>query len=165
MQTERVHLLATPLFLATAPRNHVSQSWVATAQQQQLRLCDTLEAIADSLPANVDTLKCMAAAKALGPLTRDVHRYEEEILFPCLERDADTTPGLMETLTRLKFEHCEDECFAEEVTDTLVRLAAGDKTINVEATGYMLRGFFEAMRRHIAFEREHLLPRLTSASV
>ncbi|NJM42689.1 MAG: hypothetical protein HC853_19095 [Anaerolineae bacterium] len=26
--------------------------------------------------------------------------------------------------------------------------------------GYMLRGFFECLRRHIAFEREHILPKL-----
>jgi hypothetical protein len=61
------------------------------------------------------------------------------------------------TLTRLRFEHCEDECFAEELTEALHALGAGRAEINIEATGYMLRGFFEAMRRHIAFESEHLL--------
>ncbi|NDW04440.1 hypothetical protein GTK09_08345 [Jiella sp. 40Bstr34] len=29
-----------------------------------------------------------------------------------------------------------------------------------EALGYMLRGFFEGLRRHIAFEEEHLVPLL-----
>ncbi len=31
-----------------------------------------------------------------------------------------------------------------------------------EALGYMLRGFFEGLRRHIAFEEEHLVPLLAS---
>ena len=29
---------------------------------------------------------------------------------------------------------------------------------NPEAVGFMLRGLFETLRRHIAFEREHVLP-------
>ena len=32
-----------------------------------------------------------------------------------------------------------------------------------EALGYMLRGFFEGLRRHIAFEEEHLVPLLATA--
>ena len=28
---------------------------------------------------------------------------------------------------------------------------------NAEAAGYMLRGFFEAMRQHIAFERQFIV--------
>jgi hypothetical protein len=31
----------------------------------------------------------------------------------------------------------------------------------MEATGYMLRGFFEGVRRHIAFEQDHLLQHLS----
>ena len=33
---------------------------------------------------------------------------------------------------------------------------------NFEALSYMLRGFFEGLRRHIAFEVEHLMPILDS---
>ncbi len=62
------------------------------------------------------------------------------------------------TLNRLRFEHCEDECFAEELTEALNALGSGNPDVNIEAIGYMLRGFFEAMRRHIAFESEMLLP-------
>ncbi|MNL85495.1 hypothetical protein D3C87_2138230 [compost metagenome] len=45
------------------------------------------------------------------------------------------------------------------MTDALLKLGSG-ATVNMEATGYMLRGFFEGMRRHIAFEREFLLSRV-----
>jgi hemerythrin-like domain-containing protein len=136
-----------------------SLEWLQRAHKEQLALCDELEEIADSLPSNVDGQKCLYAAKALNPLIKGVHKYEENILFPWLESVADIQPALRETLHRLKFEHCEDACFAEELTDTLLRLGRGE-TVNMEATGYMLRGFFESLRRHIAFEREHILSNL-----
>ena len=68
------------------------------------------------------------------------------------------------TIARLKFEHVEDECFAEELTDTLTRLGSGDGSVNAEAAGYMLRGFFESIRRHIAFEQRFMLPEAGLAS-
>ncbi|MCA1443802.1 hypothetical protein I6F07_27045 [Ensifer sp. IC4062] len=59
-------------------------------------------------------------------------------------------------MERLKYEHCEDECFAEELTEMLGRLGAADRTVNAETAGYMLRGFFTSVRRHIRFEQECL---------
>ncbi|WP_147179900.1 MULTISPECIES: hemerythrin domain-containing protein [Alphaproteobacteria] len=136
-----------------------SLDWLRQAHEEQLALCDELEAIADSLPGNVNRQKCIYAAKSLDPLIKGVHHYEENILFPWLEGASRDVEHLRETLDRLKFEHCEDECFAEELTDALLKLGSG-ATVNMEAVGYMLRGFFEGMRRHIAFEREYLLPRV-----
>lgn len=133
--------------------------WLDAAYRQQLALCDALEEIADSLPASVNRQKCIYAAKALGPAIRDQHRCEEAVLFPWLETRPEADKALKETLARLKYEHFEDECFAEELTDALLGLGAG-KPVNMEATGYMLRGFFESLRRHIAFERDHLLRNL-----
>ncbi|WP_027486534.1 hemerythrin domain-containing protein [Allorhizobium undicola] len=129
--------------------------WLESAHSEQLALCRELEEIADSLPSSVNRQKCIYAAKALGPLISGAHHYEEQVLFPWLAENL-TIPHLQETLHRLKFEHCEDECFAEELTDALLRLGSGDN-VNMEAVGYMLRGFFEGLRRHIAFEREHIL--------
>jgi hypothetical protein len=131
-------------------------SWLNRAHGEQLALCRELEGIADSLPANINRQKCIYAAKALGPLIKGIHHYEETVLFPMLQANPDATVSLGSTIERLKFEHCEDECFAEELTDALLKLGSGER-VNMEAVGYMLRGFFEGMRRHIAFEREHLL--------
>lgn len=131
-------------------------AWLYRAHTEQLALCRELEEIADSLPANINRQKCIYAAKALGPLIKGIHHYEETVLFPQLQSNPDATDALGPTLERLKFEHCEDECFAEELTDALLKLGSGDR-VNMEAVGYMLRGFFEGIRRHIAFEREHLL--------
>lgn len=59
---------------------------------------------------------------------------------------------------RLRAEHVEDECFAGEVTEILLAIGHGETVENPEAIGFMLRGLFENLRRHIAFEREHVLP-------
>jgi hemerythrin-like domain-containing protein len=127
------------------------------AHKEQLLLCDRLEEIADSLPDSVNRQKCIYAARALGPMIRGVHRFEEDVVFPMIAERLSSHEDIEATLSRLRFEHCEDECFAEELTEALHALGAGRDEINIEATGYMLRGFFEAMRRHIAFESEHLL--------
>lgn len=129
---------------------------IRDAHREQLQLCDALEEIADSLPASINRQKCIYAAKALSPLVRNVHHYEETILFPRLRAAAGDIVLLEKTLARLKYEHFEDECYAEELTETLLRLGSGTQ-INQEAVGYMLRGFFESVRRHIAFEAAHLL--------
>lgn len=122
-----------------------------------LALCDQLEEIADSLPDQINRQKCLYAARALGPLIRTTDKFEEDVLFPQIKSkmpDDATTP---KTLSRLRFDHCEDECFAEELSEALHSLGEGRTDINMEATGYMLRGFFEALRRHIAYENEVVL--------
>jgi hemerythrin-like domain-containing protein len=133
-----------------------SLSWLQRSHGEQLALCKELEEIADSLPSSINRQKCIYAAKALGPLVKAAHHYEETVLFPQLQSSNSAPAHLAQTLERLKFEHFEDECFAEELTDALLKLGSGD-AVNMEAVGYMLRGFFEGIRRHIAFEREHLL--------
>lgn len=143
--------------LSDRPTDAVSLEWLKKAHDAQLTLCTALEEIADSLPANINRQKCMYAAKSLIPLVNGVHRYEEEALFPLLESLRAHDGELAGAIARLKFEHVEDECFAEELTDTLKRLGSGDATVNAEAAGYMLRGFFESIRRHIAFEQQFML--------
>jgi hypothetical protein len=123
----------------------------------QLALCDELEEIADSLPDNVDRQKSIHAARSLWPLIRGSHSFEENIFFPMIRERLSDVENLDETIKRLRQEHTADECYAEELTDSLFRLGAGDRTLNAETLGYMLRGFFESLKRHIAFEREHIL--------
>ncbi|TIS86053.1 MAG: hemerythrin domain-containing protein [Mesorhizobium sp.] len=126
------------------------------AHGQKLQLCDALEKIADALPG-VDRLQCLGTANAIVPLLRNIHQYEETIVFPAYEAAAGSNANLAST-RRLRAEHVEDECFASEVTEILLAIGHGKTVENAEAIGFMLRGFFESMRRHIAFEREHVLP-------
>lgn len=131
---------------------------VGQAHAQMLRLCGVLEDIADSLPANADRTKCMLIASELEPMVRGIHRLEEEALFPAYAAALQKRGRDLTSVERLMSEHVEDECFAAELTEALLDLARGAVPLNPEALGFMLRGFFEAKRRHIAFEREHVLP-------
>ncbi|WOS61263.1 hemerythrin domain-containing protein [Sinorhizobium fredii] len=130
-------------------------AWLAEAHKDQLALCDSLEAIADNLP-EIDREICAYAARMLGPLLRELHAGEEGVVFVWIERRHGDDPALAAMLEQLKYEHCEDECYAEELAEMLARLGAADATVNAETAGYMLRGFFTNVRRHIAFEQECL---------
>lgn len=129
----------------------------------QLALCEELEAIADSLPGDVDAQKCLHAARTLYPAIKRAHDFEENKVFPLLSADMGTyyggsQPPLASSLERLRYEHWEDESFAEELSDALAQRVTD--VANAETIGYMLRGFFEGLRRHIAFESELILPLL-----
>lgn len=131
-------------------------AWLAGAHHDQLALCDSLEAIADSLPEEINRETCAYAAKVIGPMMRDLHAGEERWVFAWIEQRFADDASVQALLERLKYEHCEDECFAEELTEMLDRLGAADRTVNAETAGYMLRGFFTSVRRHISFEQECL---------
>lgn len=127
--------------------------------EEMLRLCASLEAIADTLPARLDQLNCLAVAESIVPLLRACHRFEEDNIFPLyLNRE-----GRADIVARLWREHVEDDGAAEELAEVL-RAAGGGRVVeNCEALGYMLRAFFGSVRRHIAFERDHVLPAISSA--
>ena len=123
---------------------------------QKLKLCDALETIADDLPARVDRLQCLTVASTLVPLLRECQRFEEESVFPAFANAG----GSGAVVARLVAEHAEDGFAAEDVSETLLAHGHGKPIENPEALGYMLRGMFEALRRHVAFERDHVLPRV-----
>lgn len=134
---------------------------VELAHAQMLRLCGLLEEVADSLPASVDRRKCLMIACELEPLVRGIHRFEEETLLPAYERALERRGRGRGSLERLLAEHVEDECFAGELSEALLLLGRDGCVDNPEALGFMLRGFFEGQRRHVAFEREHVLPEIS----
>ncbi|RRH93309.1 hemerythrin domain-containing protein [Mesorhizobium tamadayense] len=129
------------------------------AHLQKLRLCDTLEIIADALP-NVDRLRCLRTASAIVQLLRDIHRFEETVIFPAYEANLTSAEANLASTARLRVEHIEDQCFAGEVAESLLAIGHGEPIESAEAVRFMLRGFFDGLRRHIAFEREHVLPRI-----
>ncbi|WP_417584707.1 hemerythrin domain-containing protein [Pelagibacterium sp.] len=141
-----------------APLSDDPKYLLGAAHDDQLALCATLESIADSLPDKVDRPGCMKAARAVGPLFARVHALEEDIVFPAVTARWQNFADIAATVDRLKHEHLEDSCFAEELHDALMAYGRGENSPNPEALGYMLRGFFESLRRHIAFEREVIVP-------
>lgn len=126
--------------------------------EEQLALCQRLEEVADDLPALTDSQMCLHLSKKILPMIREAHDYEEKTLFPLLMASDELDAGLKSTLERLRYEHWEDESFADEISDGLFRFVTDRAHSNAETLAYMLRGFFEGLRRHIAFEREHILP-------
>lgn len=129
---------------------------------RKLGLCSTLEGIADSLPDRIERLTCLTAANTLLPLLVSAHQLEETVIFPAYDAlpDALRTTG---STQRLRIEHIEDECFAAELTEMLFKIGHDGAVANAEMVGFMLRGFFEGLRRHVAFEREHIAPLMNRA--
>jgi len=125
-----------------------------------LLLCDELEALADSLPSGADHQRCLHLARAVYPIVASSQKVEEALLLAPLTSLAANLPDVPTTLERLRFEHHSDLCFAEELNDVLLAFGRGENLIAPDAVGYMLRAFFESVRRHVAFEREILVPLL-----
>lgn len=119
--------------------------------QQLLDLCDVLEAIADSLP-HPDAGLCITTADALEPLVELTHVQEEDVLFPILL--ASNRPELNQTVARLRREHLSDMATAGEVSDALRGVASSTSPLSPDAVGYLLRSFFDSMRRHVYGELE-----------
>lgn len=141
------------------------------AHKGKLILCRDLEHIADSLPDRIDRRLCLIVAAQIITRVKTSHDYEEEHIFPAFVANATIAPGSglaalhiktgrLATVRRLKAEHIEDQAAAHDLADMLYRIGHGAPVDNPEAFGFMLRAFFEAMRRHIAFEREHIMPAL-----
>lgn len=126
------------------------------------QMCAGLEQIADALPAQVNQEQCAGLARSMNDVIARAHAYEEAAVFPLMRQIA-KEPGTDDTIERLRFEHWEDESFAAELQETLCRFAMGEDRDRVDALAWMLRGFFEGLRRHIAFEREHVMPLLARA--
>jgi hemerythrin-like domain-containing protein len=132
---------------------------MAQAHEEKLRLCAAIEAIADALPSQVDRVQCLRIANQLVPLLRHCHQYEEQTVFPVFERcEGPDREARAASVRRLRAEHVEDECAAQDLTEALFEIGHGAAIVNPEALGFMLRAFFDSLRRHIAFEREHVLP-------
>lgn len=149
-----------PAASACSPLRTAPCEGIQRRHEAKLSLCDALERIADTLPGPVDRHLCLTVAAHLVPLVRDAQRYEEEAVFPAFAIDE----RRIASVRRLMAEHVEDHTLAEELTENLLAVGHGARIDNPEALGFMLRAFFEAVRRHIAFEREHIVPLLRQAT-
>ncbi|MFM1815216.1 MAG: hypothetical protein RLZ98_1911 [Pseudomonadota bacterium] len=124
----------------------------------QLEACQTLEAIADALPAVINPLVIESSRNVLDKVFLSHIRFEEQQLFPRLRYRLDGNESLLKILDQLSREHHRDECAVMEVSEELAELAGGRKCRNPEMLGYMLRGFFEGQRSHIELENSTILP-------
>ncbi len=133
---------------------------VQSNHQSLLLMCDLLEGIADGLPSRVDRHECLVLAGALAPMLHRIQEYEERALFQRLLGWKQLAPEIVETIRRLRAEHQTDLSYAEDV-QAMLRAYGEDRLYpSGDTAGYMLRGLFESLRRHIAFEQQLLVPLL-----
>jgi hypothetical protein len=116
----------------------------AMVQQEQLRLCEKIEQIAERLPVHdVETLH-QVAGQLEGAIDR-IHAFEELEMFPLLEA---MSPQIRPLLGSFRMHHSTDRAMAQAIVDTLSNLAAGHhREIKLQ-----LQHFAEALRRHVQFE-------------
>ena len=133
-------------------------------QAHQLAICAELEDIADRLPEGADAQHMLIMSRNLYSIVKTAHDFEEKRVFPLLKALSVDDEALGQSLERLKFEHWEDESFAEELSEALRRQVMQGDARHSETLAYMLRGFFEGIRRHIAFELEHIMPLMKQAT-
>lgn len=126
-----------------------------TCLAQQIDLCCALETLADALPSRVDTRAATLLAETLQETLHRCHQMEESFIFPALLA---AHPDMLSTITRLRAEHVEDEEQACEVKDAILNFVILQKRKDVEEFGYLLRGLFVALRRHLAFDQDYVLP-------
>lgn len=123
-----------------------------------LEQCRKLEMIADSLPHQLNYHMSLAMLRDLLPVVKEAHAFEERRLFPLLIELNSANNNLAESIERLRFEHWEDESFAEEICDSLRRYLFSPDHLQSETLSYMLRGFFGGVRRHVAYENDCIVP-------
>jgi Hemerythrin HHE cation binding domain len=124
----------------------------------QTAMCRELENIADSLPRLADHHACLTLAQRMLPLIKRAHQFEEAQVWPILSRSSPPTLDLRETLDRLSYEHWGDEDFAEQIFHLLRDYVHSPQIEKADSLAWTLRGFFQNLQRHIAFERDFLLP-------
>lgn len=132
-----------------------------TCLKHQFAMCIQLEAIADALPSSIDTQAAMKFAQSLRSTLRRCHRLEEEIIFPSLLR---RDPQLLPILERLRNEHLEDLDNAGDIMDAVGAYIIDFQRRKSEILGYMLRCLFVSLRRHLAFDRDFILPLYLNAA-
>lgn len=125
-----------------------------TMRADLLALCQALEDIADMLGGAPDRQQCIQISRAIGPLMGQALSFQEKELLPNLQKSAPPDQTVLKCIDRLKFEHYEDSDFALEVSEVLMEFGQGTSRLSEDAIGYLLRGFFVSLRRHLAFESE-----------
>lgn len=139
-------------------------SLYAEVRAEMSRLCLALESLADALHDNGSRQNCLFLARSIWPTVARCHRVEENILFPAVIASARPAEAIRKAFETLRLDHYEDECFAEELQEALLGFGSGTTKLSADAIGYMLRGFFLAKRRHLAFEEQVLGPLIAAGA-
>lgn len=124
----------------------------------QLELCELLENIADGLPGKFEPAFAVIAISILKGSVKAHTKFEEDALFPLLKERLSPGDAVIQALACLSQEHERDEDIADELVEALKDALQSGVPQNPETLGYILRGYFESQRRHIAWEDSVVLP-------
>jgi len=126
--------------------------------ERKTAICNELEQIADALPLLPQTSASLETTRRLLSIIETAHDFEENVLFPSLLAAHGNADTLVHTIRRLEMEHLGDSDFAQDIYHATRNYVTSRDRHQAEALAWMLRGFFESQRRHVAFEREHIMP-------
>lgn len=136
---------------------------------EQIELASELEHIADALPDRFDQHRCRELAERIPSVFNVTLSVAQDFLHPVLLRRGEGHHFSETTAERLRSERLMDQGYAMEINGLLLILAGPRNGADMNAAGYMLRGFFENWRRACAFELEFVVPlatkHLTSADL
>ena len=122
--------------------------------ERVIAACDELETIADALPDRIAPGQCERAIRETTTAVRQMHACENDLLMPLLANAQ--RPELRKIADDLEQAHLVDSESLVEVDEVLTALALGQPILSTDATGYLLRAFFEGLRRHVGRERDLL---------
>lgn len=125
-----------------------------------LMLCLQLEELATDFDAGEVPRGIGKVAKHIEPLIAAAHTLEEQKFYPDLELHAGSCFGAL-LLDQVKSEHRVDRRAARELSLTLAAVAQKRCRLSLNTVAHMVRGFQEALRRHITAE-QMLLQQLLS---
>jgi hypothetical protein len=157
---EKAHAFQRPPRIETVRRDPFS--YLDYDQSAQRALADLLEDIADSLPDCVNRAAAALAAAQLRAVPARHKAIEEQALFPVLEAccpDGEIT----RTLAVARREHEDSAGHAVELAEALDALAEHGYAANPESLGFMLRAFFDGLRRHMDWVDAAIMPRARKA--
>jgi hemerythrin-like domain-containing protein len=123
-----------------------------------LDACAALETVADKLPDEADLELAQSAAEVL--LRNQPGHHEDEFagLFPLLRRNVGREHTLSRILDQLEVHRTQDIDILTEIAEVLQIDISNKRPHNPGMLGYMLRSYFTNERRHIAWERQFILP-------
>ena len=122
------------------------------------KLCNQLERIADDLLAPLDPALASMSVTGLRVYARRHRLLEEGYLYPLLTKRLRRGELEEDLVEQIRDEHVSDECLAQDTAEQLERALERGRAENPEMLGYMLHGYFECRRRHIAWEDAVVLP-------
>lgn len=131
---------------------------IAEEHALHLELCDLLEVIANNLPSAIDPALAEVALSIMQTAIPRHTRLEEEALFPLLRARCGPDDPIRSALECLEHEHERDAGVVQEISEALAAATKPGNPTNASMLGYILRGYFDGQRRHIAWEETVILP-------